>query len=208
MRAGSECAVKTTWASSPDYSAQALRHASREQLDERGLRSPLPDEARLGAAGDRIVEERLVARDGERRPVRGEHEPQERVVTELERGLDRFGDPRLPVPHACEHRDPERALESRTRVLGDRVEGRRRVRVVDAERPVARDQVVEQPRRDRAAASDVRVVVRNVRQPIGRAVRHQDHGRTRHTTTVASVRSRTSSTSRVSASGSVSGSTP
>ena len=61
---------------------------------------------------------------------------------------------RIPV----QHRHPELALERGARLLRHRVERRRAVRVVDPERAVARDEVVEELRPDRPAAADVRVV--------------------------------------------------
>ena len=60
-----------------------------------------------------VVEEPLVLRDRERRPVRREHEADERVVAELERRVDRARDPRLPVAHAGQHADPERRPRGR-----------------------------------------------------------------------------------------------
>ena len=93
--------------------AVTRRHADTigQELNEPFVRPPLADEPRLDATRDGRVEELLVLRDRERRPVRGEDEADERVVAELERRLDGACDPRLPVAHAGQHADPERLLE-------------------------------------------------------------------------------------------------
>ena len=88
--------------------------------------------------------------------------------------------------------NPSSRFERSAGLLGDRVEGRRRVRVVDPERAVPRDEMIEVLGGDRPPAADVRVVRGDVGEPVGRAVRHQDHYRIRHAATPASVRSRTS----------------
>ena len=92
--------------------------ALRQQRDEPGLAAPLANEAGLDTSGDRVVEELLVLRDRERRPVRREHEADDRVVPELDRRLDRGGDPRLPVAHPGEDGDPE--LPARGRPVSPR----------------------------------------------------------------------------------------
>ena len=85
-----------------------------------------------------------------------------------------LGDARRPMLHAGEDRDvSELGLERRPRLLGDRVQRRA---LVDAQSAVALDEVLEQLRPDRPPAADVAVVGGNVGQPLGRAVRHQDHG--------------------------------
>ncbi len=78
----------------------------------------------------------------------------------------------------------------------------------DPEAPVALDEFEEALGRDRATAADVGVVGGDVREPVGRPVRHQHDGGPVHAGTGAAVRSRTSAASLVSASGSVSGRTP
>src|SRR5207247_411869 len=95
-------------------------------------------------------------------------------------------------------------LERGTCRLGDLVE---RVRVLDPERAVAGDEVVEVLGRDRPATADVGVVRRHVLEPVRRAVRHEHHGDVAHAT-IAAVRSWTSSTSLPSEAGSVWGRTP
>ena len=169
-----------------------------QELHEPFVRPPLADEPRLDATRDGCVEQLLVLCDRERRPMRGEDEADERVVAELERRLDGACDPRLPVAHARQHADPERLLEGSACLFRHGVERRRPVRVVDPERGVTRDEVVEQLRPDRSAAADVRIVGGHVGEPVGRSVRHQDDGGARHAAIAASVRSWTSSTSRVS----------
>ena len=57
-----------------------------------------------------------------------------------ERLLDRLGDPRRPVAHAGEDGQAELGLERRARRLGDLVQ---RVRLLDPEPPVARDEILE-----------------------------------------------------------------
>ena len=56
--------------------------------------------------------------------MRGEHEPDERLGSALERGLDRVGDSRPPVLHADEDRRPELAFERGALALRDLVERR------------------------------------------------------------------------------------
>ena len=179
-----------------------------EQLDERGVGAPLPDEARLHATAGRGVELLLVPRDGQRGPVGCEDEADEKVTALRDRGVDRGGDPRLPVAHPCEHGRAELVLQAGAGQLGDRVERRHGIRVVDPERAIPGDEVIEVIGADRAATADVCVVGGDVGEPVGRAICHQDHGRVGHAATVASVRSWTSAARRVRASGSVSGRTP
>ena len=142
-----------------------------EQLDEAGLVVPALDEAELRAAGERTLELLPVARDRERGVVRREHEPDDLLGSGRDRRIGRVRDARRPVLHPGEDRQPELGLERRARLLGDRVERRG---VLDAEPPVALDEIGEVLRRDRAAAADVGVVRGDVRQPLGRAVRHED----------------------------------
>ena len=137
-----------------------------------------------------------------------EHESDERVVPQLERRVDRAGDPRLPVAHAGEDADAHGILEGRSSLLGDRVERRRPVGVVDPESSIAGDEVLEELGPHGAAAADVGVVRGHIGQPVRRAVGHEDDGGSCHAATTTAVRSRTSSTSRVRWRGSVSGSTP
>ena len=161
IRAGSECAVKTTCAD-----RAAARRAARGGRRTR-VGTPFPYEAGLHPAGDRLLEELTVLRDRERRPVRREHEPDERPVAAPERLLDGRADPRVPVPHAGEHGQAERSSSAARVCLGDRVERRRPARVVDPERAVAGDEVVEVLRANRAAPADVGVVLGDVREPVG-----------------------------------------
>ena len=72
MRAGSECAVKTTCASVP-------RTRDGEELDEPARGVPALDEAQLGAAGERALELLAVAGDREARVVRRENEADDDV---------------------------------------------------------------------------------------------------------------------------------
>ena len=148
-------------------------HAVGEQLDEAGLVVPALDEAQLAAAGERALELLAVARDRERGVVRREHEPDDLLGPRGDSRLGSVRDPRRPVLHPREDRHPELGLEGGARLLGDRVERRG---VLDAEPPVALDEIGEVLRRDRPAAADVGVVRGDVRQPLGRAVRHEDDG--------------------------------
>ena len=163
MRAGSECAVKTTCASVP-------RIFVGEQLDEAGLVVPAVDEAQLGASVERALELLAIALDRERRVVRREHEADDRLGACGERRFRGVGDARRPVLHAGEDGQLELALERGARLLGDRVQRRR---VLDPEPAVALDEIVEVLGRDRPAAADVGVVRGHVGEPLGRAVRHQ-----------------------------------
>ena len=179
IRAGRQCAVKTTCASVP-------RTPVGEQLDEPGLGSPALDERELRAAAERFLELPPVPRDRERRVVRREHEADDRRRAGLERLLDRVGDPRRPVLHPREHGDAELALERGARRLRDRVQRR----VLDAEPPVPLDELREALRPDRAPAADVRVVRRHVLQALRRPVRHQhDRGGQTRTSVVSSCTS-------------------
>ena len=148
-------------------------HAVGEQLDEARLVVPALDEAQLRAAVERTLELLAVARDRERGVVRREHEAAICSAPEETRRLGSIRDARRPVLHPREDGQPELGLERSARLLGDRVERRR---VLDAEPPVALDEVGEVLGRDRAAASDVGVVGGDVRQPLGRAVGHEDDG--------------------------------
>ena len=69
---------------------------------------------------------------------------------------------------------------------------------VDPERAIAGDEVLQELGADGPPAADVGVVVGDVREPVGRAVGHQDDRGARHAATVASVRSWTRCASRVS----------
>ena len=69
---------------------------------------------------------------------------------------------------------PEPGLERGAGRLGDLVQ---RVRLLDPEPPVARDEILEVLGRDRPAAADVGVVGRHVLEPVRRPVRHQDDRR-------------------------------
>ena len=75
------------------------------------------------------------------------------------------------MAHAGEDGDPELGLERGAGRLGDLVE---RVRVLDPEPAVARDEVLEVLGLDRPAAADVGVVGRHVLEPVRRPVGHQD----------------------------------
>ena len=174
-----------------------------DQLDEAELASPALDEAKLRPFGDGLLQLGAVAPDREARVVRCEHEPDELVGPVRERSLDRLGDPRPPVAHARVDRQAELGLERGAGRLGDLVEG---VRLLDPEPSVALDEALEQLWLDRSPAADVGVVGRDVLEPVGRAVRHQDDGGG-HTWTRA-VCSWTSARRRPSTSGSVSGMTP
>ena len=105
--------------------------------------------------------------------MRREHEPDHLLGARRNGRVDRIRDPRRPVLHPREDRQAELGLERFPRLLGDRVERRG---VLDAEPPVALDEIGETLRRDRAAAADVGVVRGNVGQPLRRAVRHQHDG--------------------------------
>ena len=178
-----------------------------EQLDEPGLVVPAVDETKLRATRERPLELVAIALDRERRIVRCEDDPGDLVRTGGERRLGGFGDAWRPVLHPREHRQAELGLERGPRLLGDRVQRRR---LLDAEPPVALDEVVEVLRRDRAPTADVGVVRRHVGEPLRRAVRHQ-HDRVAHdpeASSDATVRSCTSEASCVSRPGSVSGRTP
>ena len=103
--------------------------------------------------------------------MRRQHEADDDVGARRERRLRGVGDARRPVLHAGEDRQAELVLERGARLLGDRVQ---RIVLLDPEPAVARDEIVEVLGRDRPAAADVRVVRGHVREPLGRAVRHQD----------------------------------
>ena len=136
--------------------------------------------------------------------MRREHEPDDlSVAAPASAPLDRLGDARSPVAHPGEDGQAELGLERGARRLGDLVQ---RVRLLDPEPPVPRDEIVEVLRADRPAAADVGVVGRHVLQAVRRAVRHQDDGGA-HTGTRA-VCSCTNARRRPSTSGSVSGITP
>ena len=145
--------------------------AVREQLDEAGLEVPAVDEAELRAGGERLLELVAVALDRERGVVRREHKADDAVGAVCHRGVGGLGDARRPMLHAGEHREVELALESGAGLLGDRVQRRG---LLDAEPPVARDEILEMLRRDGPAAADVRVVRGHVGEAFGRPVRHQD----------------------------------
>src|SRR4029079_185033 len=93
-----------------------------EQLDERGVGAPLPDEARLHATAGRAVELLLVPRDGQRGPVGCEYEADERVTALRNRSVDRGRDPRLPVAHPCVHGRAELVLQAGAGTPRGRVE--------------------------------------------------------------------------------------
>ena len=141
-----------------------------EQVDEAGLLVPALDEAQLCASGERMLELFAVARDRKRGVVRRQHEPDDLLCAGSKRCVGGVGNSRRPVLHPGEHRHLELVLERGSRLLGDRVERRR---VLDAQPPVALDEIGEVLRRDWTAAADVRVVGEHVRQPLRRAVRHQ-----------------------------------
>ena len=170
MRAGSECAVKTTCARCP-------RMRSARKAIEPGVVVPALDERGAGAPGDGLVELVAVAGDRERAVVRREHEADECARAGGERRSDGVRDARRPVLHAGVDRQAELGLERGPRRLGDRVQ---RVRVLDPEAAVAVDEIVEVLGRDRPAAADVRVVGRDVGDPLRRAVGHQDDGGVAH----------------------------
>ena len=174
-----------------------------QQLDVAGLAPPALDEAELGPAADRFLEQLPVAADRHPRVVRREHEADDLLRPTLERPFDGLRDPRLPVPHAGEDRQAELGLERGARLLGDLVQ---RVRVLDPEPLVAGDEVGQKGGRDRPAAADVGVVSGDVLEPVRRAVRHQDDG-CGHAA-MRAVCSWTSSRRRPSTPGSVSGTTP
>ena len=157
IRAGSECAVKTTC-------VLRAAHLRREQLDEAGLVVPALDEVQLGAVSERGVELRAVPGDRHRGVVRREDKTDDLVRASGERGVDRVRDPRRPVLHPRADGHPELALERGARLLGDRVE---RGRVLDPQPPVPLDKVGEVLRRDRPAAADVGVVRGDVGEPLG-----------------------------------------
>ena len=162
---GSECAVKTTC---------AVACRERDRRAARRTRSSCPSARRTGARRARASASSScspVPLDRQRRVVRREHEPDDRPGARRERALRRLGDPRRPVRMPGEDRQAELRLERRPRPLGDLVE---RLRLLDAERAVALDEVVEVLGRDRPAAADVGVVGGDVLEALGRAVRHQD----------------------------------
>ena len=106
MRAGSECAVKTTCAFVPrTRSASTSTNGSKScQL------SIMRSSAR---PRERLLELRAVAGDRQARVVRREHEPDDDVGAGRERGLGRLGDARRPVLHAGE--DRQRRARARAR---------------------------------------------------------------------------------------------
>src|SRR5204863_736575 len=113
---------------------------------------PALDEAQISAARERTLELLPVARNRERRVVRRENEPDDFLGARGKCRLRRIRDPRGPMLHPGEDRQAELGLERRARLLGDRVEGRG---VLDAEPPIALDEVGEMLGRDRTAAADV-----------------------------------------------------
>ena len=112
----------------------------REQLDESRLVPPALDETKVGAAVERVDELLPVLPDRHGRVVRRKHEPDDRLAPAVERGLDRLGDARRPVAHAGEDGQAELGFERGARRLGDLVE---RVRLLDPEPAVTRDEIVE-----------------------------------------------------------------
>ncbi len=149
--------VPRIFSASRSTKASSSYHASTKRSSARP-RSPLLEQAPV--AGDRAS-----------RVVRREDEADDRVGAGGHGSVRRLGDPRLPVLHAGEDGEPELGLERGARPLGDRVQ---RVRVLDPEAPVAADEVVELLGRDRPPPADVRVVGRNVGDPLRRAVGHED----------------------------------
>ena len=97
-------------------------NAVGEERDESGVGAPALDKAGLGAPGHRSLEELLVARDRQGRPVRREDEPDDDLGAAVECALDGVGDARLPVPHACVDGQRERLLERSARLLRDGVQ--------------------------------------------------------------------------------------
>ena len=165
MRAGSECAVKTTCASVPRISAasSSTKPGSSCQLSTK----------REARRGRRALARAARGSPGSRAPSSAARARAPAIVSApvASAGLGCVGDARRPVLHAREDRQPELALERGARLLGDRVQRRR---VLDPEAAVALDEVVEVLGRDRPPAADVGVVGRHVREPLRRAVRHQD----------------------------------
>ena len=175
----------------------------REECHEPRLVTPALDELELGAPVEGLHDLLPVLLDREGRVVGREDEPDDLRRPTGERLLDCVGDARIPVAHAGEDGQAQVCLERGARRLGDLVQ---RIRLLDPQPPVPRDEIVQALGADRPAAADVGVVGRHVLQTIWRAVRHQDD-RGAHTATRA-VCSCTNARRRPSTSGSVSGITP
>src|SRR5438067_9752506 len=136
-----------------------------KQLDEAGLVVPTLDEAELPAAAERTLELLAVARDRERRVVRGEDEADDLLGSGGNRRLGRIRDVRRPVLHPGEDRQAELGFEPRACLLGDRVERRG---VLDAEPPLPLDQISETLWPDRSPSSYVGLVRGDGRQALRR----------------------------------------
>ena len=156
-----------------DHVPRSSAHAVRNEVDERRKVVPALDEAKLRAIAERLLELRAIAGDRELGVVRREHEPDDEVGAARDGTIGRVRDARSPVLHPGEHRQPELAFQSGTRLLGQRVQ---RIVLLDAERAVAGDEIVEVLGRDRPPTADVRVVGGDVLEPLGRPVCHQDDG--------------------------------
>ena len=181
MRAGSEWAVKTTCGSSSPATVRTRRASAATKPGSAPQRRTKRVSARPATASSKSasyfaidIVEKCGARTS---PTSRSASPASASSTAVAMRGSQW---RMPV----QHRQPELRPERGARRLGDGVERRGRVGVVDPERAVAVDEVVEQLPPDRPAAADVGVVGRDVREPVGRAVRHQDHRRRAHAATV------------------------
>ena len=99
--------MKTTQASVP-------RTRVGDDVHERRVVVPAVDEHELGVAPvERRLEPLAVLADRQAREVRRQHDADQPRRAAGERPVHRLGDPRPPVLHPDEDRDPELALERR-----------------------------------------------------------------------------------------------
>ena len=139
---------------------------------------PAVDQHELGVAPvERRLEPLAVLADRHAREVRRQHDADQARRIAGERPVHRLHDPRPPVLHADEDRDPELALQRRALRLGDLVERR-----ATADPPVALGQLGDRLVRDRPAAPDVLQVRPHILRRRRAPIRHQ-HDRVAHSAT-------------------------
>ena len=138
-----------------------------EERDEARVVVPALDERARRPPPERPLELLAVARDRQRRVVRGEYEPHDRASAPLP-AADLAASSMCGAQCFMPVKTGRPVTSARLRRVSsiDRVQ---RVRLLDAQAPVAADQILEVLRRDRPASADVRVVGGDVLQPLGRA---------------------------------------